>query len=206
MLDSEPYYYRFLNAKFDEFGIEVSQEEYDGFVGLPTRKVWSYLVRTKPLHVDVDTILQKEEEEVNTMFQQADLKPLPGVVDLLEILISKKVPMNVASSSAKSTIRLIVEKLGMTQYFKFLLSGTEVANGKPHPDIFLRSAELHKLPPEEGIVIEDSHNGVKAAKAAGMTCIGFRNPGSGQQDLSEADIIVSDYSPNSINTITEFLR
>ena len=111
----------------------------------------------------------------------------------------------VASSSSKSTIHLIIEKLRLSTYFQFLVSGTEVANGKPHPDIFLKAAQLHNVSPENCIVIEDSQNGIMGAKRAGMTCVGFRNPGSGQQDLSEADIVIDDYNRKSIDSIIGLL-
>ncbi len=205
LLDSEPLYYTYLNNKFNEYGLQVSAEEYAGFVGLPTRKVWAYLEETKGLPVKIDAIMNREEEEVNAMFSHTDLKPIEGVWDLLETLKQNKVRMSVASSSARSTIGLIVEKLGFDEYFDFLLSGTQVQNGKPHPDVFLRSAELHDTDPGNCLVLEDSHNGVKAAKSAGMICIGFQNPGSGNQDLSAADLIIDGYGKSSIAKIMSLI-
>ena len=66
--------------------------------------------------------------------------------------------------------------------------------GKPEPDIFLKAAQHFQLPPADCIVIEDSTNGVKAAKAAGMYCVGYYNPNSGKQDLSGADLIVESFT------------
>ncbi|MGB4491550.1 MAG: HAD-IA family hydrolase, partial [Halanaerobiales bacterium] len=78
--------------------------------------------------------------------------------------------------------------------------------GKPHPEIFLTTAEKLGVNPEDCVVIEDSRNGVLAAKAAGMKCIGFKNANSGDQDLSEADLIVSSYKKLTIEDIQNLFK
>lgn len=93
-----------------------------------------------------------------------------GAAELLNALRSKGIPCAVASSSAESVIRLYLEKNGVLDYFACLQSGTEEAlPSKPAPDIFLRTAERLGMRPEDCLVLEDSVNGVKAGRAAGMT-------------------------------------
>ena len=79
------------------------------------------------------------------------------------------------------TIDIILKRFKLSDLFIARVSGSELAHSKPHPEIFLRSAQLVGSEPKECIVIEDSRNGVAAAKAAGMKCIGFLNPSSGDQ-------------------------
>ena len=90
-------------------------------------------------------------------------------------------------------------------YFDFIVSGEEVTNGKPMPDIFLKAADHFQSSPDNCFVIEDSSNGVTAAKAAGMKCIGFRNVNSGNQDISKADLIINSFSKTEINNVLNFL-
>lgn len=90
----------------------------------------------------------------------------------------------------------MVSKFNLQHYFKYIVSGDEVKNGKPAPDVYVETAKRLGISTTDCIVIEDSKNGVLAAKAAEMKCIGFQNINSGNQDLSKADIIV-----NSINEI-----
>ena len=206
LLNSEPYYYEYLNQRFTQLDLSVTDEEYNGFVGLPSRKVWSYLEKSRGVDLNIEGLMENEEKQVNEIFNRAKLEPIQGMTDLLESLRSLNVSMSVASSSYKSTIELIIKKLGFNSYFSFLLSGTEVKNGKPHPDIFIKSAEIHGTPSEHCIVIEDSTNGIRGAKSAGMICVGFRNPGSGKQNLSEADLVIDDYSGDSIDLICNLLR
>lgn len=206
LLDSEPYYYEYLNRRFEKLGLSVTDEEYNGFVGLPSRKVWSYLEDSRGIDLEIEELMQTEEEEINKIFNQAKLKPIDGVSTLLERLHSNKFPMSIASSSYKSTIELIVGKLSFNHYFRFLTSGTEVNNGKPHPDIFLKAVQLHELKPENCLVIEDSRNGLIGAKKAGTLCVGFINTSSGNQDLSEADLIIEDFSENNIESIFKLME
>ncbi len=90
----------------------------------------------------------------------------------------------VASSSPYENIVLATKALHIDPYFDVLVSGESVANPKPAPDVFLKTAEALHTAPGDCLVVEDSCHGVHAAKNAGMPSIGFVNPDSGGQDLS----------------------
>ena len=77
-------------------------------------------------------------------------------------------------------------------YFPIQISGTSLPQSKPHPGIFLKASKLLGVEPKHCLVIEDSANGVKAAKAAGMYCIAYQHPDAGPQDHSLADERVQD--------------
>jgi len=89
----------------------------------------------------------------------------------------------------------------LKKYIKKYISGESVAKGKPEPDVFIQMAKLLKVNPSNCIVFEDSKNGVLAAKRAGMKIIGYQNSNSGKQDLTEANIIISNYSTFDENII-----
>ena len=109
------------------------------------------------------------------------------------MLYENKFKLAVASSAKRERIELVLNRFELTSYFDVIVSGYEVSNSKPHPDIFLKAAEKLKVDPKECIVIEDSANGIRAAKLANMFWIGYNNPIS-NQDLSEADIIINDFN------------
>src|ERR1044072_4272337 len=98
-------------------------------------------------------------------------------------------------------INIILKKFELTDLFIAKVSGSELAHTKPHPEIFLRSAQLIRSEPKECIVIEDSKNGVTAAKAAGMKCIGFLNPSSGDQNLANADMVIRSFKELNANIV-----
>lgn len=91
-------------------------------------------------------------------------------------------------------IEKFTNQLDITPFFDVMISGENVERSKPHPDIFLKVAEWYGVSPDKFWVIEDSKNGVQAAKSATMSCIGFYNPNSGSQDISKADIIIHSMS------------
>lgn len=109
--------------------------------------------------------------------------------------------MAVASSSSKRNMISNLTMLGVFQYFQELVSGEECKNGKPDPEIFLKAASMLEKEPENCVVIEDSINGIRAGKTAGMKCIGFANPEAKELDLSQADLIVSDFNTLTIEQL-----
>lgn len=95
----------------------------------------------------------------------------PGLKELLEDLKQRKVPCIVASSSPRAMIECNLQTTGTAQYFQGVVCGYDVKNSKPSPDIFLEAARRIDVPIEECLVLEDSHNGVRAGRAAGATVI-----------------------------------
>ena len=134
-------------------------------------------------------------------------KPVTGIKELMDDLKSFNFKLSVASSSAKDNINFVLEKLKIKDNFEFIISGEDVVNGKPFPDIFLKVSDFFNISPEKCFVIEDSVNGIKAANSAGMNSIGFINDGTNTQDLSKADIIINNFaSPGRKKTLDFILN
>ena len=125
----------------------------------------------------------------NEVIHRGEIPGIPGVPEVIKALHEKGYRMAVASSSPQMYIDICIKNLGIESYFELLFSAERVLNPKPAPDVFLAVADLLGVAPEDCLVVEDSRNGSVAAKAAGMTCLGFANPDSGNQDLSAADRI-----------------
>jgi len=123
------------------------------------------------------------------------------VRNLLNEIKYSELKLALGSSSPKKLINEVISNFDLGNYFKIVRSGENVENGKPAPDLFLKISEELEIKPENILVIEDSHNGVKAAKKAGMNCIGFSNNNSGNQDLSIADLIIEDFSKLTLEQI-----
>jgi HAD superfamily hydrolase (TIGR01509 family) len=126
---------------------------------------------------------------------------MPGIVELLEYLNKSDIKTALASSSSIEVINIFISKVGLGHYFQQTISGDSVKRGKPDPDIFIHAAKELQEEPEDCIVIEDSANGVKAAKLAGMKCVGFRNANSGDQDLTLADMVIDDFREVNLEII-----
>ncbi len=205
LVDSEPIYFELNQTMFDNFGFEVSAEEHNSFVGYSSNKMWTYLTESRGKTIDMEDVMKFETNLIHDTLSRADLKPMPGLTNLLELLSTRRVPLSVASSSSLRTIEQITEKIGIQNYFTHLVSAQQVDNGKPSPDIFLHAAKLLGLKPSSCMAVEDSRNGARAAKSAGMVCIGYINPNSGNQDLTICDKTIRGFDKEGINSIVGYL-
>lgn len=189
LLDSESMYKKINFDFFLDLGVEITDKEYNSFIGISGEKMWGYIKEKGNLSQSISELRSEEKERKYQGLANNNLSSNPGLNNLLRFITSKQIPMAIASSGLMKNIKLILKKLSVERYFDYLVSGEMPKNGKPAPDIFLLAAEYFSKNPKNCIVIEDSRNGVLAAKAAGMKCIGYINEGSGNQDLSKADLI-----------------
>jgi len=193
IVDSQPYHFAVEEKICREIGIDVSLEESHSFVGMAGPKVWSYLKSKFRLQQSIEELLAYENKARVAYFSSLkNVRPISGVVELLKELKQHDIKRALASSSSAEVIEIFLSKLEIRDYFQKIISGDMVEKGKPDPDIFLYTAAALEESPTDCLVIEDSANGVKAAKRAGMKCIGFKNAHSGDQNLSLADMVIDD--------------
>ena len=207
IIDSEPLHYKVFKVFSQSLGIQIPDEEYNRYVGASDKEIFTLVRERYGLPQQAEELaaayIRKYMEFLGSPGTE---KPISGVDRLIQDLHENGVILGLASSATRETIDRVLQMFHLERYFKIRVSGLEVPEGKPAPDVFLRTAELLKVPPEYCTVIEDSHNGVKAAKAAGMTCIAYRNPNSGDQDLSRADFIIEDFRELSYEKLIRLLR
>lgn len=190
LVDSEPLHYEVNKITVQErFDIDLNYEYYKQYVGTTVMSMWEKIIKDFSIEGYTAKELFDLSEEVKArLVDEKGYPEVKGVVDFVKSL-SSKYKLAVASSSALPNIERNVCNLGIEDEFDVLVTGLSVAHSKPAPDIFLKAAAELGVEPCECIVIEDSCNGVRAAKAAGMASIGFLNNGFGEQDLSAADYL-----------------
>src|SRR6185436_11706204 len=98
----------------------------------------------------------------------------------------------------------VFNRFNLHQYFTHIVSGEDFPKSKPDPAIFVYAAGLSVAPKENCIVIEDSTNGIKAAKAAGIFCVGYNSINSKLQDLSLADVVVNHFDELNFEVISKY--
>lgn len=190
LLDSEPLHFASDMKTMRHFGIEITREELEEFVGMVDREMLRTLKQRYNAPHSVAEMMEYQRNAKVASLMASDIGPIDGIRELLAELEAHHIRLAVASSSPRRLIDASLAKLAITPYFEITLSGEEVAQGKPAPDIYLEVARQLDVTPGECVVLEDSGAGVKAAKSANMKCIGFLNPSSGNQDLSGADLVV----------------
>jgi HAD superfamily hydrolase (TIGR01509 family) len=201
LIDSEPLHAMADNQLLINSGIHVPDNYFDRFVGVTNREMWGKIKNDYSIILSIEELMELQMPLKLKLLEEMDFKPIQGIIELLEDLKERNIPMAIASSSPRQFIEKVLEKIGVMQYFTILVSGEEVERGKPEPDIFLKAAELLNVEPVACIVIEDSASGTIAAKRAGMKCIGYRNVNSGNQDLSNADLIIYEIKKEDITSM-----
>ena len=195
IVDTEPVHYYAYQQHFQYLEIEVSDVVYASFTGNSTKNVYQKLKAAFHLEHEVEELVNRKRELFNNAFdKKEDLDLLPGVRELIENLHANGMQLILASSASKVTISRVFNRFGLHQYFNHIVSGEDFPKSKPDPAIFIKAAELSGMPKNECIVIEDSTNGVKAAKGAGLFCVGYNSVHSKMQELSEADMVISDFN------------
>jgi HAD superfamily hydrolase (TIGR01509 family) len=202
IVDTEPVHRYAYFKQFEELNIAVTEEMYTSFTGFSTRNTFQKLKEVFVIEQEVEDLIQRKRSIFNDAFDsKADLELLEGVEMLIIELHRNGMQLILASSASKVTIERVFNRFKLHDYFTHVVSGEDFPKSKPHPAIFEHAASLSIAPKENCIVIEDSTNGIKAAKAAGILCIGYNSIHSEAQDLSEADVIINHFNELDFNAV-----
>lgn len=202
LINSEPLHFKFESMLFKSLGITVSKEQHETFVGTTSKTMWTIIKKTHNLPFTVSELILKGHSGFLIFLEsQKSLHLIQGIIELLDRLTDAGYILALASSSPHKLINYILIKCKIDEYFTVRISGDDVNNGKPDPEIFIKTSEATGIKPENCLVIEDSANGIDAAVKAGMKCVGYRNPGSGNQDLRAADLILNSFNELTVSTI-----
>lgn len=196
IIDSEPLHFELERELLEELGGKITEKEHNNFVGTTDYHMWDTFKKQFNIELPVEEIINIKRERFNQNIHR--IKLVDNFEDFIIKVYDAGYSLGLASSNNKKTVDLIIERFNLNKYLKVAMSGEEVKKGKPDPEIFLTTAKYMNLKPEDCLVIEDAKNGVLAAKAARMKCIGFKNENSGNQDLSNADLVIDNYKDLTI--------
>ena len=199
IVDTEPMHHYAFQQHFKLLNIDVSPELYASFTGNSTKNVYTKLKNTFQINQQIDSLVQQKRNLFNAVFDNDNnLKLLDGVENLIVDLYQNNLQLILASSSAHSTINKIFTKFDLDRYFTHKISGEDFEFSKPHPAIFNHAVKLSNHQSQNCIVIEDSTNGIAAAKTANIFCIGYDSFNSKLQNYSMADMVISNF--NELNS------
>ncbi|HSE84561.1 MAG TPA: HAD family phosphatase [Thermodesulfobacteriota bacterium] len=200
MIDSEPLWEKTERILMARRNIDYSPTYREKIVGLNQNDSAKLLRETFNLPETIKEIIA-ERIDILLILYQKELEPVKGLSNLLEELTNKGFTLALASSSPFRAINFVLDKFFLRRYFSKVVSGDDIRFGKPHPDIYLHTAKELGVKPEECVVIEDSINGVKSAKAAGMICIAVPDRRLNQEEFKAADLIVDSLDKINIGLI-----
>jgi HAD superfamily hydrolase (TIGR01509 family) len=202
IIDSEPINFRLEEELFQEIGLSMPLNEHHSYVGTSSINMWQTIVKKYTLPYNPKELEETGKDRyLQYLSLHPEISPIEGVRELIKELYQQQFTLVLASSSGTEIIDTVLNSFDLGSYFMAKISGADLPFSKPDPEIFLRSAQLAQTDSSQCLVIEDSENGVKAAKAAGMKCIGYLNPNSGNQNLDKADLVIRSFHEININRI-----
>ncbi|MFL9844021.1 HAD family hydrolase [Flavobacterium rhizosphaerae] len=202
IVDTEPLHHAAYYEHFRHLNIDVSAEMYASFTGLSTINTYQKLKETFALEHDIEDLVGYKRKFFNAIFDTHEaLGLLPGVLTLIQDLYANGMQLVLASSASKVTIKRVFGRFELHQYFTHTVSGEDFPKSKPDPAIFIEAARLAGTPVSECIVIEDSTNGIKAAKDAGIYCIAYKSANTKPQDLSLAKKVINHFDELNYNIV-----
>ena len=191
--DTEPSNAAYLAAALRRFGIELTQEDFRSLVGTSDRVTRDRLLAKARVPVTPEDLAAERRRCGNTYENACDLAPQPGLREFLAGLRLRGIRTAVVSSTSTRLIITALDRMKLLNSFDAVVCGDMVEHPKPAPDIYRQALQWLDLAPADCLAVEDSPTGIRSAKAAGLTVIGYTG-GSIPQDVGEADLTMDDFA------------
>lgn len=206
LVNSEPLHRKAYFNMFEEFNLNVSNRLYESFTGKSTSSICKELCEIFDLSISHEKLILSKRKHFKTIFDNdPEFRMIDGALSLIKNYFYHNLTLILASSASMTNINRIFKKFDLDKFFKAKISGADLKESKPNPEIFIKAAKLSGFSKSECIVIEDSTNGIIAAKSAEIFCIGFNSPNSKNQNYNEADLITNDLNEIMFSKISEKL-
>ncbi|EKD63470.1 MAG: phosphatase/phosphohexomutase [uncultured bacterium] len=185
LIDSEKLHLKAELETLKTFGIKAKKEKILGYMGMGIKDYFQVLKEKFNAHYSIEKIVKAHVKTLEKYYGGL----FPAVSNTKKTIrdLSKRYTLALGTSAHTRLAKMCLKRLGIAKYFKVITGGDKVKHAKPHPEIFLLIAKKLKIKPQEIVVIEDSTNGFKAAKSAGMQVIARIGSHNKSEDFSLAD-------------------
>jgi HAD superfamily hydrolase (TIGR01509 family) len=202
LVNSEYIHYLHWKRVMDKYSKSFHLETYiKNFTGVPTMQNALDLITMFNLNEDPEKLINDKAEMSQISLTEKEYKLMPYALETVEFFKQKNLSLCVVSGSNHNEVVHSIDNQNMLKYFDFIVGGDDVENSKPAPDVYLKALADLGLKAAECIAVEDTSSGIKAAKDAGVKCIGVKSEYSATQDFSAADVVF-----NNLNEAKEWIE
>ena len=193
LIDSEFFHYECWNEILQDTGSQLTYEDWlKNYAGVPLPTNAKNLAAKYGITTPLDEVIERRENLTLERLNTKDVNLMPHVVELLDLLKDKAVIIALVTSSPRKDVEAILNRNGLGKYFKLIITRTEVKLSKPDPESYNVCREQLGLQPQDCLVFEDTINGIRSAKAAGLTCYAIQTNTADHEKLAIADRIFLD--------------
>jgi beta-phosphoglucomutase len=200
LIDNNSFHLISWKRYLKNIGKEISGEEYKMHINGRTNKDAVEYIYGRKMNDEEALRYALIKEEIYRKLYQPLITPVPGLVQFLQDLEMRNIPMAIATSGIQVNIDFMLDNIPIRKYFKVIVNSTHITKGKPDPEIYIKTASLLGIPAKNCLVFEDAIVGIKAARTAGMKVIAVSTTHS-KQELAGADMIIENY--NAVNFFYE---
>lgn len=199
LVNSEKFYMERRMEFFKSINIKPGSSDINDFVGSNATRIWEMLVpEDLQKREELKTIYLTEYEQNNPIdfkkYANEDLK------FVIESLYNSNIKVSIASAGSVKNIEKFINDTDVKKYLDFYLSGEELKENKPNPEIYIKASDKMNIKKESLLVVEDSVLGIKSAKRAGLKVVALKPQDNYSVDQSEADLII-DRLRNLLNIV-----
>lgn len=203
IVDTARFHFLSWNKLARNLGFEITEEDNEQLKGISRADSLDIVLKlgnyTLPQKEKLKCLISKNEYYLEYVQRLSPRDIMLGVQELLIELNEAK--YKIALGSASKNARGIIDRLELTKYFHAIVDGTDVAESKPNPEVFLRGAALIHIDPSKIVIFEDAQKGIGAAHAIGSKVVGVGDPKS----LSEADINIPNFKKYKLANLLDDL-
>ncbi len=193
LMNNNPYHFKAWQAFYKKYNRSFTLDDYKTEISGHTSVEVFQSFFGKVMTPEEITKYANEKNALYRELYKPYIKPVDGLLPLLEEIKAAGIPMNIATSGSPANVRFMFEHIPIASYFQRVIDASEVTHGKPDPEIFLKAAQYASADPVKCIAFEDSLAGVASAKAAGMKVVGITTMETAE-DLKETDMVINDYT------------
>ncbi|GAC1385171.1 MAG: HAD family hydrolase [Ginsengibacter sp.] len=192
LIDNNSYHLQTWKKYLENMGRDISEEEYNANInGRTNKNALEYIYQRKMTDEEAAPLALEKEAMYRELYQPY-IAPVPGLMDLLEQLAERKIPMAIATSGIEVNIEFMFNNIPIKPYFNEVVNSSHIKKGKPDPEIYFKTAERLKVQPSNCLVFEDAVVGITAAKSAGMHVIAITTTHT-SEELQDADLLIGNY-------------
>ena len=202
LIDSEPLWRKAMIEGFASIGVLITEEDCKKTTGNRLKEVVEYWFEKLNIHDVLPTEIEHRIINMLVKLINNEGKAISGVIEVINFCNNKNIKIGLATSSSNQLMEAVLEKLNLKNTFKSSISAENMEYGKPHPEVFLSCASQLQISPLECIVIEDSINGVIAAKAAFMSVIALPE----HENINNHKFSIADYKLNNMQEVLKLFK
>lgn len=193
LIDSEYFHFECWNEILVDYGVQLEYPDWlKNYAGIQLPLNAKNLLSKYSIDASLADVVKRREALTLERLKTKDVELMPHALEIIEFLNERKLLLAIVTSSPREDVAAIFDRNGLSKYFRLIITRTDVVQNKPDPEGYLKCCAMLGLAQEECIVYEDTINGIKAAKAAGIRCIAIQSNLEVHPALSIADELFLD--------------